>query len=152
MRQMTACPWALSSSERRSTRRPCCVWQARWSRCCRGPIAGPPAWRPRPRARRPHERSREMTFIETIPEGAAEGELAELYAADRQLFGYLPHLPQAFSLRPAVYAAWKQLNGAVKSEMDLRRYELASLAAARRLRSSYCVLAHGSLVLSRKFL
>jgi hypothetical protein len=27
--------------------------------------------------------------------------------------------------------------------MDLRRYELATLAAARRLRSSYCCLAHG---------
>jgi hypothetical protein len=27
--------------------------------------------------------------------------------------------------------------------MDLRRYELATLAAAMRLRSSYCALAHG---------
>jgi uncharacterized peroxidase-related enzyme len=35
--------------------------------------------------------------------------------------------------------------------MDLRRYELATIAAARRLRSSYCTLAHGS-VLTDKFL
>jgi uncharacterized peroxidase-related enzyme len=35
--------------------------------------------------------------------------------------------------------------------MDLRRYELTTLAAARRLRSSYCTLAHGS-VLVDKFL
>ena len=28
--------------------------------------------------------------------------------------------------------------------MDLRRYELATLAAARRLRSSYCSLAAGA--------
>ena len=35
--------------------------------------------------------------------------------------------------------------------MDLRRYELATIAAARRLRSSYCTLAHGS-VLLEKFL
>ena len=34
--------------------------------------------------------------------------------------------------------------------MDLRRYELATLAAARRLRSSYCCLAHGS-VLAQQF-
>ena len=33
--------------------------------------------------------------------------------------------------------------------MDLRRYELATLAAARRLRSSYCALAHGSVLLER---
>ena len=35
--------------------------------------------------------------------------------------------------------------------MDLRRYELVTLAAARRLRSSYCSLAHGS-VLMQQFL
>ena len=35
--------------------------------------------------------------------------------------------------------------------MDVRRYELATVAAARRLRSSYCALAHGS-VLIDKFL
>jgi uncharacterized peroxidase-related enzyme len=33
--------------------------------------------------------------------------------------------------------------------MDLRRYELATLAAARRLRSSYCTLAHGSVLIDR---
>ena len=34
--------------------------------------------------------------------------------------------------------------------MDLRRYELATLAAARRLRSSYCCVAHGT-VLAEQF-
>jgi uncharacterized peroxidase-related enzyme len=33
--------------------------------------------------------------------------------------------------------------------MDLRRYELATLAAARRLRSSYCALAHGTVLIER---
>ena len=33
--------------------------------------------------------------------------------------------------------------------MDLRRYELATLAAARRLRSTYCALAHGSILLEQ---
>jgi alkylhydroperoxidase family enzyme len=42
-----------------------------------------------------------------------------------------------------------QLNGAVKAGMDLRRYELATLAAAQRLRSSYCCLAHGSVLASQ---
>jgi alkylhydroperoxidase family enzyme len=53
----------------------------------------------------------------------------------------------AFAERPDVYAAWQQLNGAIKAGMDLRRYELATLAAARRLRSSYCSLAHGKVLL-----
>ena len=56
---------------------------------------------------------------------------------------------RAFAERPEVYAAWVQLNSAVKAGMDLRRYELATLAAAQRLRSSYCCLAHGSVLASQ---
>ena len=48
-----------------------------------------------------------------------------------------------------MYEAWGRLNGAIKAGMDIRRYELATLAAARRLRSSYCCLAHGSVLLER---
>jgi uncharacterized peroxidase-related enzyme len=92
-----------------------------------------------------------MTFIDTVSETDASGPVAEMYAVDRELFGRLPNLTKAFSLRPEAYAAWRQLNGAIKANMDLRRYELATLAAARRLRSSYCMLAHGS-VLMDKFL
>ena len=92
-----------------------------------------------------------MTFIETVPPDEATGLLAEQYEADRQNFGHVPNFTQAFSLRPEVYAAWQQLNGAIKAGMDLRRYELATVAAARRLRSSYCMLAHGS-VLADQFL
>lgn len=53
---------------------------------------------------------------------------------------------RAFTERPEVYAAWQQLNGAIKARMDLRRYELATFAAAQRLRSSYCSLAHGKVL------
>ena len=51
--------------------------------------------------------------------------------------------------RQDVLAAWGQLNGSIKAGMDLRRYELATLAAARRLRSSYCCLAHGKVLLDQ---
>ena len=56
---------------------------------------------------------------------------------------------RAFEERPDVLAAWVQLNSAIKANMDLRRYELASLAAARRLRSSYCSLMHGRVLLEQ---
>ena len=91
-----------------------------------------------------------MTFVETIPEDDADGEVAEIYDVMRTQFGYLPNLVRPFSLRPEVYKAWMQLNGAIKAH-DLRRYELATLAAARRLRSSYCSLQHGK-VLAQEFL
>lgn len=54
---------------------------------------------------------------------------------------------RAFAERPDVYRAWGELLGAIKANIDPRRYELATLAAARRLRSSYCSLAHGSVLL-----
>lgn len=56
---------------------------------------------------------------------------------------------RAFEARPDVYAAWAQLNGSIKANMDLRRYELATLAAAQRLRSSYCSLAHGKVLIEK---
>ena len=61
-----------------------------------------------------------------------------------------PNHQRAFTRRPDVLAAWQRLNGAIKASSDLRRYELATLAAARRLRSSYCCLAHGK-VLAEEF-
>ena len=92
-----------------------------------------------------------MTFIESVPEAEATGAVADIYEADVEAFGDLPNFTKAFSLHPEVYVAWRQLNGAIKANMDLRRYELATVAASRRLRSSYCTLAHGS-VLMAKFL
>ena len=56
---------------------------------------------------------------------------------------------RAFAHRPAVYSAWAELLGAIKATMDERLYELVTLAAARGLRSSYCALTHGRVLLER---
>src|SRR5205807_8182122 len=61
----------------------------------------------------------------------------------------MKNFERAFAERPEVFDAWLQLNGAIKAGMDLRRPELATLAAARRLRSSYCCLAHGTVLAER---
>src|SRR5919199_104037 len=90
-----------------------------------------------------------MPYISTIPEDEATGAVAALYEGDRQTFGFLPNFTRAYSHRPEVYAGWRALNGAIKAGMDLRRYELATVAAARRLRSSYCTLAHGKVLLDQ---
>src|ERR1700748_1307990 len=92
-----------------------------------------------------------MTFIEPVPESDAADAAAQMYATDREVFGYLPNLTRAFSHLPEVYAAWRQLNRPSKASMAVRRYELATTAAARRLRSSYCTLAHG-MILADQFL
>ena len=90
-----------------------------------------------------------MAYIDTIPEEQATGAVAAMYDADRELGGYLRNFAKAFSAAPDIYAAWVQLNSAIKARMDLRRYELATIAAARRLRSTYCAHAHGSVLLDQ---
>src|SRR3954464_3529815 len=71
-----------------------------------------------------------MTFIETGDGGGTNFE-------------------RVFASRPEVYSAWRQLVMAIQADMDPRRYELATMAAARRMRSSYCMLAHGSVLLEQ---
>jgi uncharacterized peroxidase-related enzyme len=89
-----------------------------------------------------------MAFIGLLTEENAR-DAADLLEADRAQRGYLPNYARGFAHRPAVYRAWKGLLGAVTANMDERRYELATLAAARRLRSSYCTLAHGKVLVDR---
>jgi uncharacterized peroxidase-related enzyme len=90
-----------------------------------------------------------VAFIETIPEEEATGPVAEAYADDRAGWGFLPNFSKVFALRPEVYAAWSQLNGSVRKVMDRRRYELATVAAAHQLRSSYCTMAHSRVLRDR---
>ena len=91
-----------------------------------------------------------MTFIKTIPEDQASGLLAELYDEERADDGYVWNGTKAFSHRPEIRAGWERFMGSIAGNMDHRRYELATLAAATALKSSYCSLAHGQ-VLADKF-
>lgn len=81
-------------------------------------------------------------FIDAVPEDEATGELADYYAKQRAGWGFLPNYALAFSTRPDVAEAWNALNAAVRDGMDRRRFEIATIAAARALRSSYCTAAH----------
>jgi uncharacterized peroxidase-related enzyme len=92
-----------------------------------------------------------MTFIQTIPPDEASGPLKEMYDAELVSNGVVENGVRAFSLRPFVFTAWKQLRDTVQSNMDLRRYELVTLAAAASLRCSYCTLAHGAILASKYF-
>jgi len=81
-------------------------------------------------------------FIAGVEETAAEGDLARWYEQQRKMWGYLPNYAPVFATRPEVAHAWAQLNSTVRDGMDRRRYELATVAAARALASTYCLAAH----------
>jgi uncharacterized peroxidase-related enzyme len=92
-----------------------------------------------------------MAFIDTIPVAQATGEVRTLYEEQQAKLGYVPNYAKLFSQHPQVMTAWSQLVGSIRSTMDTRRYELITMAAARALHSSYCMLAHGT-ILQQQFL
>jgi uncharacterized peroxidase-related enzyme len=81
-------------------------------------------------------------FIEVPDESTADDAVADWYDRQRAAWGYLPNYAAAFAARPDVAEAWNALNGAVRGNMERRRFELATIAAARVYRSTYCLAAH----------
>jgi len=90
-----------------------------------------------------------MAFIHTIPVEQAAGDVRAMYERTQTALGYVPNHAKVFSHRPHVMTAWSSLLASIRGHLDARRYELATLAAARALRSSYCMLAHGSALLGK---
>lgn len=88
-----------------------------------------------------------MSWIREPDESEPSGAVAAAFERDRASRGYVTNYTKVLAHRPPVLDAWAGLNRAVKGGMDTRTYELATLGAALRLRSSYCALAHGSALL-----
>jgi uncharacterized peroxidase-related enzyme len=86
-----------------------------------------------------------MAFIQT-PDRNTNISVAEMYSSAEASYGYLPNMHRAFGHRPEVMSAWSNLLGTIRGQMSLRRYELVTLAAARELKSTYCMLAHASVL------
>jgi uncharacterized peroxidase-related enzyme len=92
-----------------------------------------------------------MAYINTVTDSDPGSKTARMFAKAEAGYGYLPNMVKAFSHRPDVMEGWNNLLASIKSGMDLRRYELVTMAAAKELRSSYCMLAHGSVLLHGHF-
>ena len=90
-----------------------------------------------------------MAFIELIGDDSGSEDARGLVDGARDGAGDVPNFVRLFAHRPDVYDAWQGLKAAVADGMDLRRYELATLAAACELRSTYCAAAHGSILADR---
>jgi uncharacterized peroxidase-related enzyme len=84
-----------------------------------------------------------MAFIETLAAEAVSEQARPMYERQRAHYGYVPNYAKVFCHRPEVMERWAALLAAIKRPMDKRRFELATFAAARALRSTLCTLAHG---------
>lgn len=88
-----------------------------------------------------------MSYIDEIADEDAAGPAAELYAEARRAHGRVLNLHRAFAHLPSFARHFEAMTGELKSRMGLRRYELVTIAAALALRSSYCALAHASVLM-----
>jgi hypothetical protein len=78
-----------------------------------------------------------MSFLKTIAYEDAVDDVKKLYDHDLEDKGYISNYSRLYSLRPEVLGAWRNLQGAIRKNMRLRRYELVTFAAAIKLQCSY---------------
>lgn len=74
---------------------------------------------------------------------AVEGHAADMYASDLAADGFVFGYTQAMAVNPDAHAAFEALIRAVVPSIGVRVFELATLGAARGIRSPHCLLAHG---------
>jgi uncharacterized peroxidase-related enzyme len=85
-----------------------------------------------------------MAFINTVPPCEADGEVLAMYEHFQGKYDYVPNYAKVFSHRPEVMQLWSNLLYGVRRNMDKRRFELVTVAAAMAVKSTYCSLAHGA--------
>jgi hypothetical protein len=78
-----------------------------------------------------------VSFIQEIADEEATGALKELYDSYQETHGYIPNYVKALSLRPEVFQAWRELQGAIRKNLRLRQYELVTIAASSQMGCSY---------------
>ena len=92
-----------------------------------------------------------MSYLRTVPPEDATGPVKAMYDQDLAARGQVASYTRAFSTRPEVMTGWLALKDAITSGMDPRLYELATVAAATAIRSSYCSLVHGQILAARYY-
>jgi uncharacterized peroxidase-related enzyme len=84
-----------------------------------------------------------MPFIDTTSPRDAQGEVRAMYERQQSKYGYVPNYAKVFSHRPEIMKLWADLLYGIRRNLDKRRFELVTVAAALTVRSTYCSLAHG---------
>jgi uncharacterized peroxidase-related enzyme len=89
-----------------------------------------------------------MAFIDAPLDTDVNDEVRAMYDRQSSHFGYVPNYARAFCHRPHVMGLWAQLQNGIRREMDKRRFEIVTFAAAQALRSTLCSVAHGRMLAS----
>ena len=86
-----------------------------------------------------------MTFLQTVSDEEATGEVAEIYRRQREASGYVPESTRALMTRPDVLVAYTRFMDVVRGgfTLPMRDWRLITLVAAKHIPSTYCSLAYG---------
>jgi uncharacterized peroxidase-related enzyme len=84
-----------------------------------------------------------MAFIDTIPDSDINADVHAMYERQKSFWGFVPNYARVVCYRPEIMGLWAQLQAGLKRNMDKRRFELITFAAATTLRSTLCSLGHG---------
>jgi uncharacterized peroxidase-related enzyme len=84
-----------------------------------------------------------MAFIDIPADDEVDDETRAMYDRQSAPCGYVPNYARAFCHRPHVMSLWAQLQAGIRRDMDKRRFEIVTFAAAHALRSTLCTVAHG---------
>jgi uncharacterized peroxidase-related enzyme len=87
-----------------------------------------------------------VAFIDTIDDRDIDADVRAMYERQQSHFGYVPNYARAFCHRPHVMKLWADLQNGIRREMDKRRFELVTFAAAHALRNTACSIAHGKVL------
>ena len=87
-----------------------------------------------------------MAFIDTIDDRDIDAEVRAMYDRQQAHYGFVPNYARAFCHRPHVMGLWAALQNGIRRDMDKRRFELVTFAAAHALKSTLCSIAHGRLL------
>jgi uncharacterized peroxidase-related enzyme len=87
-----------------------------------------------------------MSYLRTIGDQEASGEVADVYDQERKERGYVMDATRALSTRPEVLLAWERFMAVAREggfTLALRDWRLITLVAAKHIRSTYCSLVYG---------
>ena len=90
-----------------------------------------------------------MSFLHTVSDEEASGEVAEIYAEQRESFGYVPASARALTTRPGVLEAYQRFLEVLQGGFTLstRDWRLITFVADQSIPSTYCSLAYGKRLL-----
>jgi uncharacterized peroxidase-related enzyme len=91
-----------------------------------------------------------MTFLKTVSEDEATGDIAEIYRQQREASGYIPDSTRVLTTRPDLLVAYRQFVAAIQRgfSLPMRDWRLITFVAATHVPSTYCSLAYGKNLLS----